>query len=113
MLFIENPYLKEFDAKIVNINTNQITLDQTAFYARSGGQPGDVGRLTTNGMTINIIDTVKDQENNIIHIADTVLEHSSTNFFIQTTLPINNKVYFDEKGWFPNHSVPLPDQINK
>ena len=31
---------------------------------------------------------------NIIHIADTVLEHSSTHFFIQTTLPINNKVYF-------------------
>jgi lysophospholipase L1-like esterase len=50
---------------------------------------------------------------NIIHIADTVLEHSSTNFFIQTTLPINNKVYFDEKDWFPNHSVPLPDQINE
>jgi misacylated tRNA(Ala) deacylase len=70
MLFIENPYLKEFDAKIVNINTNQITLDQTAFYARSGGQPGDVGRLTTNEMTINIIDTIKDQKNNIIHIAE-------------------------------------------
>ena len=70
MLFIENPYLKEFDAKIVNINTNQITLDHTAFYARSGGQPGDVGQLTTNGITINIIDTIKDQENNIIHIAE-------------------------------------------
>ena len=74
MLFIENPYLKEFDAKIVNINTNQITLDQTAFYARSGGQPGDVGQLTTNGMTINIIDTIKDQENNIIHIAENNIE---------------------------------------
>ena len=74
MLFIGNPYLKEFDAKIVNINTNQITLDQTAFYARSGGQPGDTGRLTTNGMTINIIDTIKDQENNIIHIAENNIE---------------------------------------
>ena len=50
---------------------------------------------------------------NIIHIAATVLEHLSTNFFIQTTLPINNRVYFDEKDWFPNHSVPLPDQINE
>ena len=74
MLFIENPYLKEFDAKMVNINTNQITLDQTAFYARSGGQPGDVGLLTINGMTINIIDTIKDQENNIIHIAENNIE---------------------------------------
>ena len=74
MLFIENPYLKEFDAKIININTNQITLDQTAFYARSGGQPGDVGRLTINGYTINIIDTIKDQENKIIHISENNIE---------------------------------------
>ncbi len=74
MLFIENPYLKEFDAKIVNINSNQITLDQTAFYARSGGQPGDVGKLTINGVTINIIDTIKDQENNSIHISENNIE---------------------------------------
>ena len=74
MLFIEDPYLKEFDAKIVNINTNQITLDQTVFYARSGGQPGDIGQLTTNGNTINIIDTIKDHENNIIHIAEYNIE---------------------------------------
>ena len=74
MLFIEDPYLKEFDAKILNINLNQITLDQTVFYARSGGQPGDVGQLTTNGNTINIIDTIKDQENNIIHIAENNIE---------------------------------------
>ena len=45
MLFIENPYLKEFDAKILNINLNKIRLDQTAFYAKSGGQPGDVGTI--------------------------------------------------------------------
>ena len=74
MLFIEDPYLKEFDAKILNINLNHITLDQTAFYARSGGQPGDVGQLTINGNTINIIDTIKDQENNIIHIAENNIE---------------------------------------
>ena len=74
MLFIGDPYLKEFNAKILNINLNHITLDQTAFYARSGGQPGDVGQLTTNGNTINIIDTIKDQENNIIHIAENNIE---------------------------------------
>ena len=74
MFFIEDPYLKEFDAKILNINLNQIILDQTTFYARSGGQPGDVGKLTTNGNTINIIDTIKDHENNIIHIAENNIE---------------------------------------
>ena len=70
MLFIENSYLKEFNAIILNINLNQIILDQTAFYAKSGGQPGDVGQLTMNGNTINIVDTIKDYENNIIHISD-------------------------------------------
>ena len=74
MLFIDDPYLKEFKAEIVNININQITLDQTAFYAKSGGQPGDVGQLTINRNTIKIIDTIKDQENNIIHIAENNIE---------------------------------------
>ena len=74
MLYIEDPYLKEFKAEIVNININQITLDQTAFYAKSGGQPGDVGQLTINRNTIKIIDTIKDQENNIIHIAENNIE---------------------------------------
>ena len=57
-----------------SICDSAITLDHTAFYARSGGQPGDVGQLTTNGITINIIDTIKDQENNIIHIAENNIE---------------------------------------
>ena len=70
MLFIENSYLKEFNAIIIDINLNQIILDQTAFYAKSGGQPGDIGQLTMNRNTINIIDTIKDYENNIIHISD-------------------------------------------
>ena len=74
MLFIEDPYLKEFDAKILNINLNQITLNQTAFYATSGGQPGDIGQLILNENTVNIIDTIKDQENNIIHIAENNIE---------------------------------------
>ena len=72
MLFIEDSYLKEFNAKILNIHLNQITLNQTAFYARSGGQPGDIGQLILNENTINIIDTIKDQENNIIHIAENI-----------------------------------------
>ena len=70
MLFIENSYLKEFDARILKTHLNQITLDQTAFYAKSGGQPGDVGQLTINETTVNIIDTIKDYENNIIHISE-------------------------------------------
>ena len=70
MLFLDNSYQKEFECKIVNINNNQIILNQTIFYAKSGGQPGDTGTLSNNENNINIIDTTYDVEKNIIHITD-------------------------------------------
>ena len=70
MLFLDNSYLNEFECKIVNINNNQIILNQTIFYAKSGGQPGDTGTLSNNENNINIIDTTYDVEKNIIHITD-------------------------------------------
>ncbi|MBO4232222.1 MAG: alanine--tRNA ligase [Bacteroidales bacterium] len=46
----------------------QIVLDQTPFYAESGGQVGDVGTLENGNEKIEIVNTVK--ENNLtVHIA--------------------------------------------
>ena len=70
MLFIEDSYLKDFDATILNIDSNKIILDRTAFYAKSGGQPGDIGKFTLNGKKINIIDTVYDNKQNILHVCE-------------------------------------------
>ena len=70
MLFIEDSYLKYFDATILNIDSNKIILDRTAFYAKSGGQPGDIGKITLNGKEINIIDTVYDNKQNILHVCE-------------------------------------------
>ena len=70
MLFIEDSYLKDFDATILNIDSNRIILDRTAFYAKSGGQPGDIGKITLNGKEINIIDTVYDNKQNILHVCE-------------------------------------------
>ena len=70
MLFLDNSYLKEVVCKIVNINNNQIILNQTIFYAKSGGQPGDTGTLSDNENNINIIDTIYDVEKNIVHITE-------------------------------------------
>ena len=46
-LFREDGYLAEAEAEVVHVNERGgIILDRTIFYATSGGQPGDTGRLT-------------------------------------------------------------------
>lgn len=60
LLFREDPYLKGCTARIVASDERGIRLDRTVFYARGGGQPGDIGTLVTgDGTTVEIIDTVK------------------------------------------------------
>jgi alanyl-tRNA synthetase len=49
----------------------QIVLDQTPFYAESGGQVGDTGELVINGEKLKVIDTKKDNDL-IIHVAEKV-----------------------------------------
>ena len=70
MLFIENSYLKDFETKIKKIENNNIILEQTAFYAKSGGQPGDIGKIIFNTNEFNIVDTIYDLEKNIIHVCE-------------------------------------------
>ena len=60
LLFRDDPYLTRCTARIVAADAQGIRLDRTVFYARGGGQPGDVGTLVSaDGTTVEIIDTVK------------------------------------------------------
>ena len=70
-LFEDDAYLREFKAKIIEIikEENHIELDQTAFYAKSGGQPGDKGEIEKAGNKIKVLDTIK-ENNKIINIVD-------------------------------------------
>jgi alanyl-tRNA synthetase len=47
----------------------QIVLDQTPFYAESGGQEGDTGLLTVDGSQLKVVDTKKENDL-IVHIVD-------------------------------------------
>ncbi|MCW8891339.1 MAG: alanyl-tRNA editing protein [Sedimenticola sp.] len=44
-LFWQDPYLTQLDAKVVSVAANEITLDQTIFFAFSGGQESDQGTI--------------------------------------------------------------------
>jgi misacylated tRNA(Ala) deacylase len=56
-LFEADAYLTEAEGQIVSVSEHGIRLDQTLFYANSGGQPGDTGVLLLNdGQPIEIAD---------------------------------------------------------
>lgn len=44
-LYLEDTYMKDFDAKVVRRGDGFVILDKTAFYPKSGGQDHDIGFL--------------------------------------------------------------------
>ena len=46
-LFWQNPYLAELETRVSSVNGDEVTLQQTIFYAFSGGQESDAGTIST------------------------------------------------------------------
>ncbi len=67
-LFQDDPHLRATDATVQASAPEGIVLDRTVFYARGGGQPGDIGVLRWDGSETLIADTIKGDGDTILHV---------------------------------------------
>jgi alanyl-tRNA synthetase len=65
-LYYEAPTTMKFDGTVMEVLDSFLILDQTAFYPEGGGQPGDIGFLSSNGTRVKVVD-VKDAGGVILH----------------------------------------------
>jgi alanyl-tRNA synthetase len=69
-LYYNDPYLREFDATVLGVverdGRTVVTLDRTAFYPTSGGQPFDTGTLGG----VPVVEVVDEDDGTIAHIID-------------------------------------------
>lgn len=69
-LYYLDPYLRAFDATIERVEARGdqvvVTLDRTAFYPSSGGQPFDTGLLGAS----RVVDVVDEEDGSIAHIVE-------------------------------------------
>jgi alanyl-tRNA synthetase len=63
--YYQDPYLKEFDTTVVNVNNTTIQLEDTIFYPTGGGQPHDTGTINTNS-----VKDVFEKDGTIFHVVE-------------------------------------------
>lgn len=66
-LFTDDAYLKACSARVVALEEKGVVLDRTVLYARSGGQPGDAGRLAWAGGEAAVAEAIKGEAGAILH----------------------------------------------
>ena len=75
-LYYTDPYLRTFDATVARVDRRDdrllVTLDRTAFYPTSGGQPFDTGQLGP----LRVVDVVDDEDGSITHLTELRTENS-------------------------------------
>ncbi|XZF13097.1 alanine--tRNA ligase [Chitinophagaceae bacterium MMS25-I14] len=82
----EASVIKYRRVKAKGVESYQIVLDVTPFYAESGGQVGDTGELIFPNDTVQIIDTKK-ENNLIVHFAETIPDSLSGSVLAKIDAP--------------------------
>ena len=68
-LFLEDAYVKQFEARVVKLDGREILLGRTVFYPGGGGQPPDKGTLGIGPINANVVDARR-EGNSIVHVLD-------------------------------------------
>ena len=58
-LAAQDAYLAEAEGSVLQVADDGLFLDRTVFYARGGGQPGDIGIIRWDGGEVEVLDTVR------------------------------------------------------
>ena len=67
-LFRQDAYLKEAEATVTALDERGVRLDRSIFYPTGGGQPGDTGLLCWDGGEARIVDAVKADGADVLHV---------------------------------------------
>ena len=67
-LFRQDAYLKEAEATVTVLEERGVRLDRSIFYPTGGGQPGDTGSLRWDGGEARIVDAVKADGADVLHV---------------------------------------------
>jgi misacylated tRNA(Ala) deacylase len=67
-LFRKDSYLKQADATVTAVEERGVRLDRTIFYPTGGGQPGDSGVLRWDGGEAAIVDSLKADGGDVLHV---------------------------------------------
>jgi len=79
MLYYEDAYIKEFEAKVLCVlDRKYVVLDRTAFYPEGGGQPADHGYLSFDTSKVEVVDVQK-LGNVIVHVVKGSAPKQGTN----------------------------------
>lgn len=77
LLYLDDSYLREIDARVLKIDGNKVILDRTIFYPRGGGQPNDTGYIDN----AKVVDVYKEGDE-VVHVIEEIIDRSEVHLKI-------------------------------
>lgn len=68
-LFLNDSYLRDFEAKVLDLSGRELVMDRTAFFPGGGGQPADKGALGVGPVNASVVDARR-EGGDIVHVLD-------------------------------------------